>query len=265
MTASAAAAVSVIRDGDTVGIGGSINAGAPMHLVRALLRSPARELTLVGGMTGTLALDFLIASGKVTRVVCPYIGNPEVSPVGPAFRLAAREGLLEIDETDEGVHLVALRAAAVGLPFGVWKASAGSSIPELNPRVRRVHGPHGAHLEVEPLHLDVALLWAPAATEHGDVVWWRVSLADSELAFAAAHRVLQVDRMVPVASLRETAAPVTPALADEVVVSGPGTWPFAGPGRDLDREFLREYAAATSLEQCRSFVAERIASGGPDD
>ena len=154
-------AVSVITSGSVVAIGGSVNAGAPMRLVSSLIRSGATNLTIVGGMTGTLALDFLIASGCVSKIICPYVGNPEVSPVGPAFRFSALNGEIEIEETDEGVHLVALRAAAAGLPFGVWRASVGTSLPDLNSGIELLEENGRAYFKVAPLHIDVALLWAP--------------------------------------------------------------------------------------------------------
>lgn len=255
-------ATAEVRSGQTVAIGGSVNAGAPMALVRALLASPATDLTIVGSMTGTLAIDFLIAAGKVRRIVCPYLGNPEAAPIAPALRLAARSGALQIDETDEGVHLVALRAAAASLPFGVWKASLGTAVGELNPGVRQRSHPSGAYLEVDPLPIDVALLWAGRATSFGDAVWGRVSMSDRELGFAARRRILQVDQVIPVASLREEHGPVSVAFADGVVPAEGGTWPFAGMDRPLDVAFLQEYAACTSLAAMGAFVQEHIVERG---
>ena len=251
-------AVSVITSGSVVAIGGSVNAGAPMRLVSSLIRSGATNLTIVGGMTGTLALDFLIASGCVSKIICPYVGNPEVSPVGPAFRFSALNGEIEIVETDEGVHLVALRAAAAGLPFGVWRASVGTSLPALNSGIELLEENGRAYFKVAPLHIDVALLWAPRCSTHGDIAWWRVSLGDIELAHAAGHRIVQVDQITddPVTLL--DARNFSSSLADVVVVAPEGPFPFAGPKNDLDLEFLRSYARSKNLNDCKSFVKEHF-------
>lgn len=264
MLTSAEAAVAEIRSGDTVGIGGSVNAGVPMALLRAVLRSPVTDLTVVGTMTGTLAIDFLVASGKVSRVICPYVGSPAAAPIAPALRFAARDGAVIIDETEEGVHLVALRAAAAGLPFGVWKASVGTAVADLNPGVREVMHPRGAYLQVDPLPLDVALLWAPRATGFGDAAWGRVSMSDCELGFAAERRFLQVDDVIEVDQLVHEGGPVSVAIADGVIHDKQGTWPFAGGSRALDVAFLKQYAAADSLDSCRTFVIEHLLAGHDD-
>ena len=251
-------AVSVITDGAVVAIGGSINAGVPMRLVSSLIRHGVKNLTIVGGMTGTLAIDFLIASGCVSKVICPYVGNPEVSPVGPAFRYSAREGKIEIVETDEGVHLVALRAAATGIPFGVWRASLGTSLPDLNPGIELIVENGQAFFKVAPLPIDVALLWAPRGSTDGDIAWWRVSLGDVELARAATHCIVQVDQITDDAQTLLDARNFSPNLADVVVVAPEGPYPFAGPGNDLDLEFLRSYASSKNLNDCKSFVEEHF-------
>ncbi|MEK9995769.1 MAG: CoA-transferase, partial [Halieaceae bacterium] len=65
--ASAEDALSVIEDGMTVGIGGWGPRRKPMALVRALLRSDVRDLTLVA--YGGADVGLLCAAGKVKRVI----------------------------------------------------------------------------------------------------------------------------------------------------------------------------------------------------
>jgi glutaconate CoA-transferase subunit A len=251
---STADVIAVIEDGMTVAVGGSVNAGAPMALVSALIRKRVKGLTIVGGMTGTLAIDFLIAAGCVERVICPYVGNPEVAPVGPAYRFAARAGSIKISETDEGVHLVALRAAASGIPFGIWRASVGTSIASLNSGVELIETDGPAYLKVQSLDIDVALLWAPMGNRDGDIGWWRVSLGDIELANAAKYRVFQVDQVVSNDEVLTTSGRVSMAIADAITESHNGPYPFAGPKTDVDLNFLGKYASSKSLDDCRAFV-----------
>ena len=54
-------AVREISSGSCVGVGGSINSGHPMALVRALIRARVTDLTVVG-LTSGLDLDFLVAA-----------------------------------------------------------------------------------------------------------------------------------------------------------------------------------------------------------
>ena len=64
---TAAAVVRELRDGMTIGIGGWGSRRKPMALVREILRSPLRDLTLVSYCGPDVGL--LCAAGKVRRVV----------------------------------------------------------------------------------------------------------------------------------------------------------------------------------------------------
>ena len=60
-------AVAAVRPGDTVGLGGMMNTGHPMSVVRELIRQGIGDLHVVGLASG-LEVDMLIAAGLVRRV-----------------------------------------------------------------------------------------------------------------------------------------------------------------------------------------------------
>ena len=68
---SAAEAVAQVKDGMTVGIGGWGPRRKPMALVRELLRSPVRDLTLVS--YGGADVGMLCAAGKVRKLVFAFV------------------------------------------------------------------------------------------------------------------------------------------------------------------------------------------------
>ena len=68
---SAREAVSDIKDGMTIGIGGLGPRRKPMALIRELLRSPAKDLTVVA--YGGADVGLLCAAGKVKRVVFAFV------------------------------------------------------------------------------------------------------------------------------------------------------------------------------------------------
>ena len=68
---SAADAVSVIESGMTIGIGGWGPRRKPMALVRELLRSDVRDLTVVA--YGGADVGLLCAAGKVRKVVYAFV------------------------------------------------------------------------------------------------------------------------------------------------------------------------------------------------
>src|SRR5207302_6413744 len=160
-----AQAVAQVGDGMTVAVGGFINSGHPMALVRELVRQSRRDLVLVGAASAGLEVDMLIAAGCVRRVVAPYVGAEVLAGIGPAFRHAAQNGTVEIWEVDEALYYAGLRAAAQGLPFNPWRAGVGTSLPELNPDLQVFTDPIAGQplIAVPAIEIDVALIHAALA------------------------------------------------------------------------------------------------------
>ncbi len=238
-------AVRHIPNGATVAVGGSLTAGHPMALVRALIRTGRRGLTLVGGLTGGLELDLIVAAGSATRLVAPYVGAEDIASLPPSIRWAAEEGRLEIWETDEGVHLAGLRAHAQGVPYATWVGGIGTALAD-SPLVEvAVDEASGAiYFRVRPLAVDVALLWAEAADRDGNVLLWGPDLGDAALLNAAERRIIQVERIVSTEVLALSPDRVRPWAADVIVHAPLGTHPFAGANLACDDRWLGDYVAA---------------------
>src|ERR1700722_1504196 len=179
------AAVRAIPDGACVGVGGSINTGHPMALVRALIRARVSDLTVVG-LTSGLELDLLVAAGCAARLSSAYVGAEEIVGLPPGIRWAAEEGRLEVWETEEGIHLASLRARAHKLPYTTWTGALGTSCtahPLVEEAVDEATGAH--YLKVRPLTVDAALVWAEAADEDGNLLLWGPDMGDDWLRNAA--------------------------------------------------------------------------------
>src|ERR1700735_5495014 len=84
--------VARLRSGMTVGIGGWGSRRKPMSLVRAILRSDLRDLTVVS--YGGPDVGLLCAAGKVKRLVYGFVSLDSV-PLDPHFRAARQAGLIE--------------------------------------------------------------------------------------------------------------------------------------------------------------------------
>ena len=81
--------VGELRDGMTIGIGGWGSRRKPMALVRAILRSALRDLTVVSYAGPDVGL--LIAAGRVRRVVTGFASLDSIA-LEPHFRRPARTG-----------------------------------------------------------------------------------------------------------------------------------------------------------------------------
>ncbi len=128
-----------IGDGMTVGIGGWGSRRKPMAIVRALLRSPAKDLTLV--TYGGPDVGLLCRAGKVKRVVYAFVSLDSI-PLEPHFRKARQSGQVATTELDEGMFLLGLQAAAWRVPFLPTRCGLGSDIMAANPELVTVRSPY---------------------------------------------------------------------------------------------------------------------------
>ena len=92
--------VARMRDGMTIGIGGWGSRRKPMSIVRAMLRSDLKDLTIV--TYGGPEVGLLCAAGKVKKLVYGFVSLDSI-PLEPHFRRARQNGTIEVDELDEGM------------------------------------------------------------------------------------------------------------------------------------------------------------------
>jgi glutaconate CoA-transferase, subunit A len=241
--------VAELRDGMTIGIGGWGSRRKPMSIVRAILRSDLRDLTIVA--YGGPDVGMLCAAGKVRRVVYGFVSLDSI-PLEPHFRVARQQGTIEAMELDEGMLQLGLRAAAWRVSFLPCRAGLGSAIMEVNPELRTVVSPYdGQELVAMPaLPLDVALLHANRADERGDAQYlgpdWYF---DDLFAMAAERTFVSCERVVGAGELTSEgpleAIRVSRIFTDGVVEAPLGAhFTHCVPDYDRDERFQREYAAS---------------------
>ena len=193
---SAEEALSVIEDGMTVGIGGWGPRRKPMALVRALLRSDVRDLTIVA--YGGADVGLLCAAGKVRRVIFAFV-SLDFMPLEPAFRQARESGSIEVTEIDEGMMLLGLRAAAWGSPFIPTPVGLGTDVICNTPDIKVIDSPYDDKewVAMPALPLDVALVHATRADRSGVCeIASPDHYMDDWFIRAAKHRVVSVDELV---------------------------------------------------------------------
>src|SRR5579885_3562 len=133
--------VAELRDGMTIGIGGWASRRKPMSVVRAILRSPVTDLTVV--TYGGPDVGLLCADGKVRKLVYGFVSMDSIQ-LEPHFRAARQNGTIpELEELDEGMLQWGLYAASLRLPFLPTRAGLGSDVMRINPRLRTVTSPYG--------------------------------------------------------------------------------------------------------------------------
>ncbi|GAB2843890.1 CoA transferase subunit A [Actinocorallia aurea] len=262
---------STIESGMTIGVGGWGSRRKPMALVRALLRSDVKDLTVIS--FGGPDVGLLCAAGKVRRLIYGFVSLDSIA-LDPHFRAARESGSVEISEYDEGMFVSGLRAAAQRLSFLPSRAGLGSDVLTMNPHLRTVVSPYDdgeEYVAVPALRMDAALIHLNRADASGNGQYLGPDPYFDDLYSMAADRCyLSCERVVPTADLL-TDAPFQSLLVRRMYVSGVVETPRGAhftscvPDYERDEAFQREYAAAAGdAEQWRSF-SETYLAGSEDD
>jgi acyl CoA:acetate/3-ketoacid CoA transferase alpha subunit len=247
---TAAEAVRELRDGMTLGIGGWGSRRKPMALVREILRSPVRDLTLVS--YGGPDVGLLCAAGKLRKLVYGFVSLDSI-PLDPNFRRARESGALEAVPLDEGMLQWGLYAAACRLPFLPHRAGLGSDAMRLNPWLRTVRSPYedGEELVAMPaLELDVAFVHMNRADSRGNAQFLGPDLYFDDVFLAAAkRRFVSCEKLVETRDFAKEGSLHTQRINRTMVdgvVEAPGGAHFTEcpPDYGRDEAFQRAYVAA---------------------
>lgn len=247
---SAADVVGRLDSGMTVGIGGWGSRRKPMALVKAILRSDLRDLTVVS--YGGPDVGLLCAAGKIKRLYFGFVSLDSI-PYDPWFGKARTEGQIEVREMDEGMLQTGLQAAAQRLPFLPMRAGLGSDVMAAYPELRTVVSPYadGTELVAVPaLELDAALVHLNLADAHGNAAYLGPDpYFDDLFCLAAKQRFVSCERVVDTAELVK-AAPVQALLLNRMMVDGVIESPrgahftSCAPDYERDEVLQRRYAEA---------------------
>ncbi|MBX3530207.1 MAG: CoA transferase subunit A [Rhizobiaceae bacterium] len=160
--------VASLKDGMTIGFGGWGPRRKPMALVREILRSGLKDLTLVA--LGGPEIGMLCAAGKVKRVIYGFV-SLDFIPIEPFFRKTREAGGVQASELDEGLLVLGLQAAGHRLPFLPTRVGLGSDVTTINPEFKTVKSPYAdgeTFLAMPAIKLDVALIHVTRADRLGN-------------------------------------------------------------------------------------------------
>jgi glutaconate CoA-transferase, subunit A len=260
--------VAELRDGMTVGIGGWGARRKPMELVRAICRSPLRDLTVVS--YGGPDVGMLCSAGKVRRVVFGFVSLDRVA-VDPHFRRARQAGEIEVTELDEGMLQWGLHAAGLRLPFLPTRAGLASDVERNNPELRRVVSPYdGDELIAMPaIRLDAALVHVNRADARGtgqilgvDPYFDDLFCMAAERAYISCEQVVPTDRLLDRGCVHDLR--INRMYVHGVVEALRGAWfTSCAPDYAVDEAALDDYVAAADPARWPAWLESAAARPAP--
>ncbi|WP_421794073.1 CoA transferase subunit A [Hydrocarboniphaga effusa] len=267
---TAAEVVAELRSGMTLGIGGWGPRRKPMALVREILRSPLRDLTVVS--YGGPDVGMLCAAGKVRKLIFAFV-TLDAIPLEPYYRKARESGAIEIEEYDEGMFQWGLRAAAMRMSFLPTRVGLGSDVLARNPRLKTVRSPYDdgeVYVAMPALKLDAALLHVNEADRLGNTLMRGAdTFFDPLFARAADACYVSTERLHDKLELSADEARQNGFeryLVRGVVEARGGAHPtYLGPDYGWDLDHLKRYSASAAEDGGWQRYVEEFVSRGEAD
>lgn len=262
---SAAEAVGQLRSGMTLGIGGWGPRRKPMALVRELLRSNVKDLTVVA--YGGPEVGMLCAAGKVKKLIYGFV-TMDAIPLEPYFRKAREAGEIEVMELDEGMFEWGLRAAGMRMSFLPTRCGLATDVLARNPQIKTIASPYEdgeVYVAMPALKLDAALLHVNEADRIGNTLIKSNDPLFDHL-FARAADACYVSTEVLHDKLELDAATAKMNMFERYLVRGVVHAPFgahptySGPDYGWDMDHLKRYNASASEDGgWQKYAAEFVA------
>lgn len=214
-------AVSVIKDGDTIMVGGFMACGTPEILMDALVKKGVKNLTIIcndAGVPGR-GVGKLITNGQVKTLIASHVGlNPEVAQ---RMNTDVAADKLECILVPQGTLAERVRAGGAGLGGFLTPTGIGTIVAE-GKEVIRVDGRD--YLLEKPLKADVALLRGSVTDRFGNTTYNGTTRTFNPImATAAEHVIVGACEIVEVGDIDPNHV-VTSGIFVDTIVGGEKPW-----------------------------------------
>ena len=215
-------AAGMIKEGDVVHIGGFLECGTPMGIIRALIKSGTKNLTGVSNDTAiynpkngkTTGFAPMVVNKQFKKLIVTHIGtNAET-------QRQVNAGETEVELVPQGTLAERIRAAGTGLGGILTPTGVGTEVQNGKP-VIELKGKK--YLLEEALPADVAIIKGKIADKAGNLVYDKSARNfNPVMAMAAKLVIAEVDEIVEIGQL-DPEIVITPSVfVDYLVVSNNG-------------------------------------------
>jgi len=185
----------LLRDDITIAAGGFGLCGIPENLIKGVVDSGVKGLTIVGNNAGVddFGMGLLLQGRQVKKVIASYVGENK------EFERQVLAGELELNLTPQGTLAEKLRAGGAGIPGFYTRTAAGTPLAE--GKETKSFGGKDYVLE-ECIRADVSIVKAWKGDAAGNLVYRETSRNfNPMIATCGSVTVAEVEQLVDVGQL----------------------------------------------------------------
>jgi len=192
---AAAAMADLIKDGQTLAVGGFGLCGIPEALIEAVVQSGKKNLTAISNNAGVdgFGLGKLLATRQIKKMIASYVGE------NAEFERQFLAGELELEFTPQGTLAEKLRAGGSGIPAFFTKTGWAPFVAE-GKEVREFDGKK--YVMERSLTADLGLVKAWKGDKAGNLIYRKTARNFNPMcAMAGKITVAEVETLVEVGEL----------------------------------------------------------------
>jgi 3-oxoacid CoA-transferase subunit A len=248
---SASAAIAdIVRDGQTLAVGGFGLCGIPEALIEAVMQSGKKDITAISNNAGVdgFGLGKLLATRQIRKMIASYVGE------NAEFERQYLAGELELEFTPQGTLAEKLRAGGAGIPAFFTRTGVGTLVAE-GKETREFDG----HVYVMERSLvpDIALVKAQKADKSGNLVFRRTARNfNPAAAMAGKITIVEVEEIVETGAIDPDAVHLPGIYVHRIVLN-------AKPEKRIEKRTVRAAVPADiAVQEAIQVIAKAAEKAG---
>ncbi|MGZ8288599.1 MAG: CoA transferase subunit A [Telluria sp.] len=210
---AASALDGIVKDGQTIAVGGFGLCGIPEALILALRDSGVTGLTAISNNAGVddFGLGQLLTTRQIKKMISSYVGENK------EFARQYLAGELELEFTPQGTLAEKLRAGGAGIPAFFTKTGVGTIVAD-GKEVREFDGEQ--YVMERSLVADVSLVKAYMADRAGNLVFRKTARNfNPNVAMAGKITIVEVEKLVEVGEIDPDQVHLPSIFVQRIVVN----------------------------------------------
>ncbi|ADU29702.1 CoA transferase subunit A [Evansella cellulosilytica] len=205
-------AVSDIKDGATLHVGGFGLCGIPENLIKALRETGVKNLTIISNNCGVddWGLGLLLENKQIDKILASYVGENK------EFERQVLAGELEVELVPQGTLAERIKAGGAGIPAFYTPAGVGTKIAD-GKEVRMFNGKE--YLMETALVADFSLVRAYVGDKHGNLMYRKTAQNFNPMMAAAGKvTIAEVEHLVEPGDLNPEHIHTPSIYVDKLIV-----------------------------------------------